>query len=61
MENKHGTCDWCKQFTDNLVRLDYVDGISNHSCTGCHDLAKIDVRQFNLAELALRAKQTRLN
>ncbi|WP_194089292.1 hypothetical protein [Vibrio hibernica] len=61
MEKTYGTCDWCKQFTANLLRLDYIDGISNHTCSECHDLARIDVRQFNLAEVALRVKQGRLN
>ncbi len=46
-----GTCDWCKQ-PALLMRHDYIDGKHHYSCRKCHDYARLDVRQFNLAELA---------
>lgn len=62
MESARGTCDWCKQFViGTLVKLEYIDGISHHACPQCHDFARIDVRQFNIAEQALRDKQSKLN
>lgn len=60
MESAHGTCDWCKQFVGQLTKLEYIDGISHNTCPQCHDFARIDVRQFNLAEQALRDKQAKL-
>ncbi|WP_086980724.1 hypothetical protein [Vibrio aphrogenes] len=60
MESTHGTCDWCKQFASQLVKFEYLDGVSHHSCPQCHDFARLDVRQFNLAEQALRDKQSKL-
>lgn len=60
MESSHGTCDWCKQFVDQLVKFEYLDGVSHRACSGCHDFARMDVRQFNIAEQALRDKQAKL-
>ena len=51
-----GMCDWCKK-TSMLTKHNYVDGKSHHSCQECHDLATLDVRQFNLAELQHRERQ----
>ncbi|MGO2323756.1 hypothetical protein [Vibrio casei] len=62
MESARGTCDWCKQFVvGELIKLEYIDGISHHACHQCHGFARIDVRQFNIAEQALRDKQSKLN
>ncbi|NLS11355.1 hypothetical protein HGP28_00455 [Vibrio sp. SM6] len=55
MFNTEGICDWCKK-NGLLARHDYIDGKHHYSCPHCHDIAKIDVRQFNLDEIALRAK-----
>lgn len=51
-----GVCDWCKR-PNMLAKHDYVDGKSHHSCKECHDLAALDVRQFNIAELQHRERQ----
>ncbi|MCG7496237.1 hypothetical protein MHO82_05145 [Vibrio sp. Of7-15] len=48
-----GICDWCHQ-PAMVLQLNYCDGIKHHSCEKCNDYAKQDVRQFNLAEMALR-------
>ncbi len=57
MQNSHGNCDWCKKFSPSLTRLDYCDGLYHQTCPECLELARLDVRQFNLAEQAQRAKQ----
>ncbi|MGX9415919.1 hypothetical protein ACXJY6_07500 [Vibrio sp. RC27] len=46
-----GVCDWCNQ-PNYLTKHHYVDGKCHHSCEDCNELARLDVRQFNLAELA---------
>ena len=51
-----GICDWCKK-PSLLTKHEYIDGKCNHSCQECHDLASLDVRQFNIAELQQREKQ----
>lgn len=51
-----GTCDWCKK-PGLLTSHEYIDGLCHHSCKECNDLAKLDVRQFNIAELAQREKR----
>ncbi len=50
-----GICDWCKQ-RGLLEKHVYVDGKCHYSCKNCHQYALIDVRQFNLDELAARQK-----
>ncbi|CAH0525821.1 hypothetical protein [Vibrio hippocampi] len=50
-----GVCDWCKK-PSMVTKHEYVDGKCNHSCQECNDIATLDVRQFNLEELAIRAK-----
>ncbi len=47
-----GICDWCKK-PSFLTRHNYIDGKYHHSCEKCNDLARLDVRQFNLAEQQL--------
>lgn len=51
-----GVCDWCKQ-PSMLTKHEYVDGKSHCSCAECNDLATLDVRQFNIAELQQRERQ----
>ncbi len=51
-----GVCDWCKT-TSLLTRHEYIDGKAHHSCEKCNELARLDVRQFNLAEQAMRERQ----
>ncbi|USD64129.1 hypothetical protein [Vibrio sp. SCSIO 43136] len=51
-----GICDWCKQ-PGMLTRHQYVDGKSHCSCHHCNDLAKLDVRMFNQAELEQRQQE----
>ncbi|QIA63031.1 hypothetical protein GT360_05650 [Vibrio astriarenae] len=55
MKTHFGQCDWCKE-SRRVSKLEYVDGKHHHSCKECMSLAKIDVRLFNLDELAQRAK-----
>ncbi|WP_299690635.1 hypothetical protein [uncultured Vibrio sp.] len=50
-----GVCDWCKK--PSLVKKhDYLDGKCHHSCKECNDIATMDVRQFNIGEMEMRAK-----
>ncbi|EGQ8120837.1 hypothetical protein DDN79_01355 [Vibrio cholerae] len=56
MFSVEGICDWCKQ-PKLLTRHEYVDGKAHHSCENCNEFARMDVRQFNLAEMAFREKQ----
>ncbi|QIL84615.1 hypothetical protein G7083_01005 [Vibrio sp. HDW18] len=51
-----GTCDWCKQ-AKPLIKHQYLDGKAHYSCASCNELARLDVRQFNLAEMAFRNTQ----
>ncbi|KOO13068.1 hypothetical protein AKJ18_20065 [Vibrio xuii] len=50
-----GICDWCKK-PSMLAKHEYVDGLCHHSCKECNDLATLDVRQFNIAELQQRER-----
>ncbi|MGF1754589.1 hypothetical protein L4C33_13440 [Vibrio makurazakiensis] len=50
-----GTCDWCKQ-PKLVIKHDYIDGKYHHACKDCNDFAVIDVRQFNIGEMEMRAK-----
>lgn len=52
-----GVCDWCKK-PSMLTKHEYVDGKSHCSCIECNDLAKLDVRQFNIAEMQQREQQS---
>lgn len=51
-----GTCDWCKR-PRMLTRHDYLDGKCHHACQECNDIAKIDVRLFNIGEQQMRERQ----
>lgn len=55
MFNIEGVCDWCNKHS-LLIRHDYVDGKSHHSCESCNDYATIDVSLFNRDEIAHRNK-----
>lgn len=52
-----GICDWCKQ-PKLLIKHEYIDGKSHHSCKSCNEFARMDVRQFNIAEQAFRDRQS---
>lgn len=52
-----GICDWCKQ-PSLLTKHEYIDGKSHYSCAKCNEFARMDVRQFNIAEQALRERRT---
>ncbi|WP_217510413.1 hypothetical protein [Vibrio metschnikovii] len=51
-----GVCDWCK-LSNQLTKHEYIDGKAHYSCPNCHDLARMDVRLFNLDEIASRERQ----
>ncbi|XAW90471.1 hypothetical protein ABDK09_13800 [Vibrio sp. CDRSL-10 TSBA] len=51
----YGICDWCKK-PNQLTKLEYLDGKTNHACENCNDFARMDVRQFNIAEQAQRER-----
>jgi hypothetical protein len=51
-----GVCDWCKQ-SSYLAKHEYIDGKYHHACKSCNEHARLDVRQFNLAELAAQQHQ----
>ncbi len=51
-----GICDWCKK-PNFLIKHEYIDGKAHYSCEKCNELARLDVRQFNIAEQALRERQ----
>ncbi len=51
-----GVCDWCKK-PSMVMRHEYLDGKSNYSCEECNDIAKIDVRLFNLGERQMIERQ----
>lgn len=51
-----GVCDWCKK-PSLLTKHEYIDGKSHCACEECNDLATLDVRQFNIAELQQRERQ----
>ena len=54
--NIEGTCDWCKQ-SRQLTKHEYIDGKAHYACQSCNDLARMDVRLFNLAEIAQQERQ----
>lgn len=56
MFNIEGICDWCKR-PALLTKHEYIDGKCNYSCKKCNELASLDVRQFNIGEIALRERQ----
>ncbi|WP_117234708.1 hypothetical protein [Vibrio maerlii] len=58
MFDKHGICDWCGRLA-KVAQHKYIDGLSHQSCESCYDLAKIDVKQFNIGELEARARLER--
>ena len=53
-----GVCDWCKKLS-MVTKHEYIDGLCHHSCEECNDIAKLDVRQFNAAEIQQQEKDTR--
>lgn len=57
MFNTEGTCDWCKE-PKMVMKHNYVDGKHHHSCETCNDIATLDVRLFNIDELALRSRSS---
>jgi hypothetical protein len=60
MFNIEGICDWCKQ--PNLLTPHlYVDGKKHHSCNKCDYLARLDVKEFNIAEIAAQQSRAALN
>ncbi|MGC9422616.1 hypothetical protein [Vibrio sp.] len=56
MFNNEGMCDWCKQL-GLLTKHEYIDGKAHYACHRCHDLARMDVRLFNLAEIAQQQRR----
>lgn len=52
-----GVCDWCKKPSLLLTKHEYVDGKTHRSCEHCNAFARMDVRQFNIAEQAMRERQ----
>lgn len=46
-----GICDWCKK-PAVLTKHDYIDGKCHYACKECNEVARLDVRMFNLEELA---------
>ncbi|MDC0609691.1 hypothetical protein OAP63_03075 [Vibrio sp.] len=56
MFSKHGVCDWCKKRA-LVTKLNYVDGKSNFACASCSDIAKMDVRLYNLEQASFTALQ----
>ncbi|WP_165311132.1 hypothetical protein [Vibrio ziniensis] len=52
-----GVCDWCKKPSLLLTKHEYVDGKTHSSCKSCNDFARMDVRQFNIAEQAMKERQ----
>ncbi|MDF2152362.1 hypothetical protein [Vibrio sp. CAU 1672] len=58
MFTEEGTCDWCKKLSF-VTRHEYIDGKTHCSCVACYDIAKIDVRRFNRAELQMREQLAR--
>ncbi len=58
MFNKQGICDWCGQLRF-VTQHKYIDGLSHQSCEECYSFAKIDVKQFNIAELEARERLER--
>jgi hypothetical protein len=60
MFNIEGICDWCK--LPNLLKAHlYVDGKKHHSCNKCDYLARLDVKEFNIAEIAAQQSRAALN
>ncbi|MCG3735037.1 hypothetical protein ACXHQ9_01620 [Vibrio cincinnatiensis] len=56
MFNIEGTCDWCKQ-SRLLAKHEYIDGKAHYACQNCNDFAQMDVRLFNLAEIAQQERR----
>lgn len=50
---KQRVCDWCKR-PGQLTKHEYFDGKVFYACEGCNEHARLDVRQYNLEELAFR-------
>ncbi|MFA0439148.1 hypothetical protein BCU66_001130 [Vibrio sp. 10N.286.49.B1] len=48
-----GFCDWCQK-PNYVTKHQYIDGKCHFSCDECVNLAAMDVRQFNKAELEYR-------
>ncbi|MDN3610177.1 hypothetical protein ACODM8_09035 [Vibrio ostreicida] len=57
MFNIEGICDWCKK-PSLVIKLEYLDGLHHHSCEACSELARLDVRHYNLAELEHRGQKS---
>ncbi len=50
-----GVCDWCKK-PALVAKHEYIDGKYHHACEKCHEIATLDVRLFNIAELQQRER-----
>lgn len=50
MYKERKQCDWCGQL-NFVTQHEYIDGMTHQSCSNCDDIARMDVRQFNRAEL----------
>ncbi|MBF9000110.1 hypothetical protein [Vibrio nitrifigilis] len=55
MTSKHGVCDWCKR-SGLLTKHEYFDGKAYYACHSCDEHARMDIRQYNLEEMAYRQK-----
>jgi hypothetical protein len=55
MPTIEGICDWCKR-PAFLTKHEYFDGKCHYSCQSCNEVARLDVRQFNLAEQAAQQR-----
>lgn len=47
MDKYFSRCDWCKKSTF-VEKLTYLDGFSNYTCKECKQIAKLDIRRYNL-------------
>jgi len=49
MFRTEGVCDWCKKRA-MVTKLSYIDGKSNYACQSCNEIAKMDIRLYNLEQ-----------
>ncbi|MDD9176101.1 hypothetical protein ERW51_16300 [Aliivibrio finisterrensis] len=50
MFNLEGHCDWCRK-PAMVLQHQYCDGAKYYACSNCNDYAKIDIREYDLAEM----------